>query len=164
MVFVGMNTIAIREATANDSDAVREFLERLSPDARWLRYHSPAPIIRSWMVDAVVRADHEHREALLALDGDRIVGIAEWGRIDEHDRSADVGIVVDECCRRRGIARRLLRRLGANALQHGVDTFETTVLSTNRPTIALTQRVGVDPKFRFEGPTVSVTIPLSPAS
>lgn len=161
---IANDELTFRSARPEDCDAVRAFLERLSPDSRWLRYHAPAPLIRGWMVDAVVKADHEHREALIALMNDTIVGVAEWGRIDTDDPVADVGVVVDECCRRRGIARELLTRLAASGRAHGIETFEATVLSTNRPTIALTQSVAPLRTVTFDGPTIAVTIPLSAAS
>ena len=38
------------------------------------------------MVDAVARADHDKREALLAIVDGEIVGLAEWGRVHAGDR------------------------------------------------------------------------------
>jgi ribosomal protein S18 acetylase RimI-like enzyme len=113
------------------------------------------------MVDAVACADHDHREALVAAAGAEIVGVAEWGRMPESVRIADVAIVVDERYRRRGIARALLRHLAKNGRDNGIDTFVASVLSINRPTIALVQSVAPVRRMTFEGTTVSVEVPLS---
>jgi ribosomal protein S18 acetylase RimI-like enzyme len=153
--------LTIRAACDDDGEDVRAFLESLSPDSRWLRYHSPAPIIRSWMVQAVTDADHQNREALVAIVDGRIVGLAEWGRFGADQSIADVGVVVDDRMRRRGIGRELLRHLAASGRAHGLEAFSASVLSVNRPTIALVQDVAPQRTLSFDGPTVAVHIPLS---
>ena len=160
-VLPGGAHLVIRPACEHDADAVRSFLESLSEDSRWLRYHSPAPIIRSWMVDAVARADHDNREALLAFVDGEIVGLAEWGRVHPDDPTADIGVVVDDRHRRRGIARELMRHLAASGRAHGIETFTASVLSVNRPTIAMVQDVAPQRTITFDGPTVEVQVPLS---
>ena len=160
-VLPGGEHLIVRPACDTDSERVKAFLESLSDDSRWLRYHSPAPIIRSWMVDAVARADHDSREALLAIVDGEIVGLAEWGRVHPDDATADVGVVVDERLRRRGIARELMRHLAASGRARGIETFTASVLSVNRPTIAMVQDVAPQRTLRFDGPTVTVEIPLS---
>lgn len=150
----------IRAATQDDEPAVREFLAGLSEETLRLRYHSGVPVIRSWMVDSVVLADHVLHEALIALHDGRIVGIAEWGRYEPTDETADMAIVVRDDCRRHGIARALLRRLARNARAHGVDTFGSTILSTNRPSLALVHNVAPEKTVTFDGATVDVKIPL----
>jgi ribosomal protein S18 acetylase RimI-like enzyme len=160
-VLAGGEHLVIRPACEHDAARVRAFLESLSADSRWLRYHSPAPLIRSWMVDAVSGADHDNREALLAIVDGRIVGLAEWGRVHPGDATADVGVVVDERLRRRGIARELMRHLAASGRARGIETFTASVLSVNRPTIAMVQDVAPQRTLTFDGPTVEVQIPLS---
>lgn len=157
----GGEALTIRHATDDDADAVRAFLESLSEDSRWLRYHAPVPVVRTWMVDAVTRADHERREALIAEVDGKIVGLAEWGRVEADDAIADVGVVVDDRLRRRGIGRELLRHLAASGREHGIEAFSASVLSVNRPTIALVQDVAPQRTIAFDGPTVAVHIPLS---
>ncbi len=160
-VLSGGEHLVIRPACAPDADRVEAFLESLSDASRWLRYHSPAPIIRSWMVDAIAGADHDNREALLAIVDGEIVGLAEWGRASAGDPTADVGVVVDERLRRRGIARELMRHLAASGRARGIETFTASVLSVNRPTIAMVQDVAPQRTITFDGPTVAVEIPLS---
>ena len=152
--------LEIRAACHEDTESVREFLEHLSEDSRWLRYHSPAPIVRSWMVDAVVGLDHDLREALLAVHDGRVIGVAEWGRITADDPTAHVAIVVDEDFRRRGVARELLRHLAANGRAHGIETFAASVLSVNRPTMALIQEIAPERSKSLDGPVIEVSVPL----
>jgi GNAT superfamily N-acetyltransferase len=157
----GGRRIEIRAAEPADADAVRGFFEGLSEDARWLRFHSPTPIIRPWMVDAVVQTDHVHREALLALYEGRVIGVAEWGRTIPESADAHVAIVVDDGFRRRGVARELMRHLAANGRDHGIEEFTASVLSVNRPTMNLIRNVAPERTTTFDGPVVEVRIPLS---
>lgn len=156
-------TVEIRQATRRDADAVREFLDGLSHDARWLRYHSPVPVVREWMVDAVVANDHRTREALLAIAGGRVVGVAEWGKETPGARDAHVAIVVHDDFRRRGVARELMRHLAASGRAHGIEAFAASVLSVNRPTMNLIQHLAPQRETTFDGSSVEVTIPLEPA-
>jgi len=154
-------SFVIRSATPDDTDEVRAFLEALSRDSRWNRYHAAVPRIRSWMVNAVVGSDHDRHEALLAIDAGRIVGIADvWDALTS-DRAARVAIVVSDDCRRHGIARKLMRRLARRAQQSGIETFSGTILSMNRATVALVQNIAPRRTFSFDGGTIEVRVPLS---
>src|SRR5438067_11306743 len=124
-----------RPADPADATAVRDFLESLSGETRWQRYHRAMPFVKDWMVDDIVRADHVLHASLVAVRDGRVVGVAEWGRFDPDKTTADIAVVVGEDCRRSGIARALMRRLARNARRHGVDTFAGTILTVNRPTI-----------------------------
>lgn len=154
----------IRQATPADSEAVRAFLEHLSEDARWLRFHSPYPVIKSWMVRAMTDIDHSTHEALLAWHEGQVVGVAEWGRNQEEDDVADCAVVVDDDYRRRGVARALMACLTENAREHGIDMFTASVLSVNRPTIALIQNTTRERQISFDGPVLNVAIPLAPTA
>ncbi|HYZ91887.1 MAG TPA: GNAT family N-acetyltransferase [Actinomycetota bacterium] len=156
--------LTIRPARREDSASVTAFFEGLSSEARLLRYHSPVPIVRWWMVEAVTGTDHDRREALLAfLDGD-VVGVAEWGRDpDDHDR-AHVAIVVDDHVRRRGIARELMKRLTVVARVHGIRDFVATVMTINKPVFGLIERMAPVRTSNFDGDAVEVVIPLARAA
>lgn len=153
--------LTIRPATPCDASSVGAFLEGLSSESRLLRYHSPIPVVRWWMVEAVTAADHDQREALLALLDGRVVGVAEWGREPDVDARAHVAIAVDENVRRRGIAQALMRHLGAQARRHGITDFIATVMTVNAPTFGLIDRLAPVRTSRFDGDAVEVVIPLA---
>lgn len=154
--------VTIRAVRPDDASAVRAFLEGLSDESRRLRYHSPVPIVRWWMVEAVTASDHDQREAIIALLDDRVVGVAEWGRDPEAEGRAHVAISVDENLRRRGLAQLLTRRLAAIARQHGIDEFVANVMTVNRPVFGLLDRVAPVRSRRMDGDGVEVVIPLRP--
>ncbi len=155
--------LEIRVATAEDEPDVRAFLEGLSEETLRMRYQTGVPVIRSWMVDSVVRADHNGHEALIARHDGKVVGIAEWGRFAPGGDNADIGVVVRDDCRRHGIARALLNRLARNARSHGIDTSAGSILSMNRASLALVHNVAPTKTLTLDGPTVDVTIPLRSA-
>jgi len=155
--------LEIRVARADDEADVRAFIEGLSADTLRLRYQTGVPVIRSWMVDSVVRADHVSHEALIAVYEGRIAGIAEWGRWQPGDDKADIAVVVRDDCRRHGIARALIRRLARNARARGVEAFAGTILSMNRASIALLQNVATTKTITLDGPVLEATIPLQTA-
>lgn len=156
--------LVIRSVRPSDAEEIAAFLEGLSPESRELRYHSPVPVVRWWMVESVAAADHDQREALVALLGGRVVGVAEWGRDPEVQDRAHVGIAVDESVRRRGIAQTLMRRLGDLAREHGYREFVATVLTVNRPVFKLIERMTPQARRLFDGDEVEVLIPLTAAS
>lgn len=152
--------VTIRAARPDDAEAVRAFLEGLSEESRLLRYHSPVPRVRWWMIEAVTASDHDQRESLIALLGDRVVGLAEWGREPGRTDRAHVAIVVDDGIRRRGIAQALTRRLGSIARQHGIEELVATVMPVNRPMLALIDRIAPERSIRSDGDALEFVIPL----
>jgi len=153
--------LRIRRATAADEAAVRSFLEELSADSRWKRYHNAVPRVMPWMVDPVVRPDHVMHESLLAIHEGRIVGIAEWGRCDPDDTTVDMAIVVSEDCRRHGIARALVRSLARSARRQGIESFSGSILTVNRASVALLRNVARTFVTSFDGGTLDFVAPLS---
>jgi|SRR5581483_1354391 len=155
--------LEIRLATAADEPGVRAFLEGLSDETLRLRYQTSVPMVRAWMVDAVVRPDHVMHEAIVAVHEGSVVGVAEWGRWEPGDTKADIAVVVRDDCRRHGIARALLRRLARNARAHGLETFAGTILSMNRASVALLANVAPTKTVTLDGPVLEATIPLRSA-
>lgn len=155
--------VQIDPADARDAAEIAAFLEGLSPEARWMRYHSPVPIVRKWMVRAVADVDHDVREALLARVDGRIVGVAEWGREQEAPSRAHLAVVVDEAYRRRGIASALITRLTALARAHGITDFVATVMTVNGPALALVERLAPQRAVRWDGAALEMQIPVAAA-
>jgi GNAT superfamily N-acetyltransferase len=154
------NALTIRRTEPADEAAVRGFLEALSVDSRWKRYHNAVPRVMPWMIDPVVRPDHVTHEALVACRGDTIVAIAEWGRTAPDATTADMAVVVSEGCRRHGIARALIRRLARNARAQGIESFSGSILSVNRASMALLFDLGRNVSTKLDGGTVEFSVPL----
>jgi len=95
-----------------------------------------------------LRAVQRHADAavLVALDGDAVVGRLSVAR-DPHPASrhvADLGLMVAESHRRRGIGRALLDACVAWARGAGISKLELHVFPWNEPAIALYDRFGFE--------------------
>lgn len=154
------NRFVIRRAEASDEAAVRAFLESLSADTRWKRYHNAVPRVMPWMIRPIVAPDHVRHDALIAIDRCRIVGVAEWGRTDPNETTADIAVVVADDCRRHGIARALFRRLARGARTQGIKTFSGSILSVNRASMSLLRNVAPAMSTSFDGGTIEFRVPL----
>jgi GNAT superfamily N-acetyltransferase len=91
--------------------------------------------------------DHHHREALIALDGTRCVGVARFARRPEDPHVADVAVTVADDWQRRGLGGALLVRLTRRARAEGLTTFSALIGNENLAARAL---------LRMPGATVTV--------
>lgn len=142
--------IEIRRAEPADATQVVELLHAVSAEPEgWLlgteQAHGVAEERR------YLRAVRRHADAavFVAVDGQLVVGRLSLAR-DPHPASphvADLGLVVADAYRRRGIGRRLLEEAVAWARAAGVTKLELHVFPWNDPAIALYEETG----FRREG-------------
>jgi GNAT superfamily N-acetyltransferase len=155
--------LAFRPIERDDAARLERMFFRLSPTTVYRRFfspiHEPSPKMLRWFTEV----DHDRREALVALDGDEIVGVARYdGRPGSRD--AEIAVTVEDAWQHRGVGRKLARRLAACALDHGFERFIATMLSENREAIGLLRRLSSDARVRFDDGTYSAVAPLSRAS
>jgi L-amino acid N-acyltransferase YncA len=131
--------VTVRPVRATDAYAVRRFLEGLSPDSRYRRFHGPVPRVRAQHLAAIVDVDHRTAESLVAFDGprQRIVGIAQFHRVAGFGDVADAAVMVADDWQGRGLGGCLVDRLATLAADAGITTLEASVQSTNRPAMGL---------------------------
>jgi RimJ/RimL family protein N-acetyltransferase len=138
-------TAIIRKAEAGDAASLVHLAEAVgSEDEGWLiadgRWRSVSEERR--YLKAIRR--HSYSAVLVAESDDRIVGRLSIGR-DTHPASehvADVGLMVADGYRRRGIGRALMEAAEAWALDVGVRKIELHVFPHNAAALALYQRLG----------------------
>src|ERR671928_1931450 len=77
------STVHVRPVRPDDRDALRDFLDGLSMDSRWLRFFGGANIARQ--ADAAADVDYRDRYGVVAIGGpdSRIVAHAEYVALDE---------------------------------------------------------------------------------
>jgi RimJ/RimL family protein N-acetyltransferase len=129
------SSILVRPIKRNDAQAWTDFVSRLSPRTRYLRFQhaisdpaSPEDAVRFCSVDyhdtfafvAEVRREPKRD----------IVAIARYYRLPE-GRSAEVAIVIEDDYQGRGLGTGLLERLADVARQNGIDSFEADVTAEN---------------------------------
>jgi RimJ/RimL family protein N-acetyltransferase len=122
--------LALRPITPDDAEALVAFHCTLSDESIYLRYFTVHPHLTVNELDHFTHVDGSRRVALVAWDGERIVGVGRYDRIGEAPK-AEVAFVITDAYQGRGIATAILRELARIATEHGIDTFVADTLFQN---------------------------------
>lgn len=151
--------LTVRPIEPPDATRLARLFDRCSPTTVYRRFFAPIPRPPRTALLWFATVDHDRREALVALDGDEIVAVARYdSRSDTHE--AEVAVMVEDAWQRHGVGTELLRRLAANARDHGFDRFLATMLPDNRPAVRLLRSLSPDAAVRFEDGGYAATVPL----
>jgi GNAT superfamily N-acetyltransferase len=126
----GNATAVLRRAGSGDREPLRQFLTGLSPLSRQQRFFTGAAPTRERDLD-VLLCDGRPGTAVVATSGPEIVGHAMWAPVTGAPSVGEVGVVVADQHRRRGIGTGLLLAVLADAHRAGVHTLEALVLPSN---------------------------------
>jgi GNAT superfamily N-acetyltransferase len=128
-------TVTFSSVTAEDESAIVDFLIRLSPDSRRLRFFSAAIDLR---VEAhrEMSGDAVDHHGLLARMGVRVVGHAIFVRMPQTAR-AEVAVEVADDLHHLGLATQLMIRLAQAAEERHITQFFAEVLPENRDMLAV---------------------------
>ncbi len=145
--------LTVRPIEIDDVERLERMFGRLSPESVYFRFFSPIPRLSPSTLLRLADVDHWRRDALVALDGDEIVAVARYSEVASSGRSggreAEVALTVEDRWQRRGIGRRLVRRLGALAAARGYHAFAARILPGNRASLALIRRLVPDASVKF---------------
>lgn len=128
---------------STDRVQLRRFFFRLSPETLYRRFHSPITRPEQAQPQRLLDIDHHDREAVVAVVGGEIVGVARYARRPGAD-TAEVAVVVADSWQRQGLATRMLTSLGELALAAGVQRFTLEMQADNRPVLRLVRRLYPD--------------------
>ncbi len=148
------STVHVRPVRPGDREALKTFLERLSPDSRSLRFFSLGVNLdgaAEWAADV----DYDLRFGLVALSGTRqaVVGHATWNRSDTADDRAEVAFEIADAYQGNGLGTLLLAHLAEAAEERGVSVFEAEVLPHNHRMAEVFRQSGFAVRTR-SGPDV----------
>ncbi len=133
--------IATRPVRPDDDELFRRLWPRLSRDTIYRRFHAPLHRLPAESVRRLVEVDHDLREAVVALVGGEVVGVARYDRSPLDPGTAEFAILVEDAWQGFGLGRQLLVELIALAAQRGVHTLTATVQPDNDRVLALIRRV-----------------------
>jgi GNAT superfamily N-acetyltransferase len=154
--------LALRPAGPDDREAVRAFLAGLSPETAYRRFFtgigSPSPML----VRRLVEVDHDRREAVLALLGPQVVGLADCTRLAE-GRTVELGVVVADAWQRLGIGPRLSRAVLDLAVARGASTLRVHALADNSRVVRLLRRQWPEHRPALDEGTLVWDLPLAAA-
>jgi acetyltransferase len=138
-----IGTVMVRPLSLADWDAYLAFGNRIERNDMRLRFAGPVKLDDS-RCRRFLDIDHDHEEALAALDGDgAILGVARLVRTSATE--ADIALIVRSDLKRRGVGTLLLDRLARYAGAVGVGVLTGDVLYENQAMLSLARRAG----FRF---------------
>jgi GNAT superfamily N-acetyltransferase len=132
--------VATRPVRPEDEPGFCRLWQRLSPETIYRRFHAPLhrpPVGAARLVDV----DHDLREALVAVVGDEVVGVARYDRPPADPTTAEVAVVVEDAWQRVGVGRQLLQQLIDVAGRRGVRTLTASVQMDNDRVLALVGRL-----------------------
>ncbi|WP_448608911.1 N-acetyltransferase family protein [Geodermatophilus sp. URMC 60] len=132
--------VTTRPVRPDDAPLFCRLWDRLSPETVYRRFHAP---LRHPPADArrLVEVDHDLREAVVAVVGGEVVGVARYDRSPADPATAEVAVVVEDAWQGVGVGRQLLAELTALAGRRGVRTLHADVQSDNDRVVALVRRL-----------------------
>jgi acetate---CoA ligase (ADP-forming) len=154
------STIHIRPVQPTDQEAIADFLEGLSVEARALRFFS-ASVDLAAEAERFVSVDYHDRYAIVATSGlvQTVVGHAMYTRSDS-DR-AEVAFTVADAMQGHGLGTLMVGHLAEQAADNAIHTFEAEVLPVNHRMIEVFREAGFPVRLRSEPGVVLVEFPTS---
>lgn len=169
--------IEIRPARESDRDAMRDFLAGLSLRTRYLRFFAgvvPAtPAMLRRLTGGATTAGApapggpapgggEHVDALLATEGDMIIGhaMATDTREPSGARVTEIGVVVADARQGRGVGSALTHTLASRAQARGATVLLMDVLAENRTMLTMITSHFPAARHHRSGPYVTIHVPL----
>ena len=134
---------------------------RLSPTTVYRRFHSPLRSLPDDVVRHLVTVDHDLREAVVAVVGGEVIGVARYDRSPVDPATADFAVLVEDGWQGAGVGRQLAVEVTRLAAERGVRTLTADVQADNDPVVGLIRRLLPDSTFTREPDGYAVRSPLS---
>jgi len=112
--------------------ALRAFVQRLSPESRYLRFHGTVTDLSDEQWEYLVSADGWNHVAVVAWVGRKVVGVGRYIRLEQPRDTAEVAFVVADSLQMRGLGSLLRDELVTAATRAGIRTFRAEVMRENR--------------------------------
>jgi len=142
--------------------ALVRFHESLSPATTRSRFFMAHPHLMVTEVTRFTEVDHDDREALVVLDGDReLVAVARFDRLAPGSAVAEVAFVVADSWQHRGIGAAVFAALVGRARELGVTRFVADTLAGNRAMRTVFRHAGYPVTEVVADGVVRVTIELA---
>ena len=143
----------------SDSALVAQMFRLLSAQSIYWRFFSP--ISRPDLLQrSVQQLDHRDREAVGAVVGGQLVGIAQYVR-RPGEKQAQLAIVIVDDWQRQGLGTRMVAALAHRALEEGIDSFAVDIQGDNYGALRLFKRVAPGARLTYSAGVGQGVIPLS---
>jgi len=140
-------TVTIRPIRAEDAARERAFLDELSGESRYLRFHRWVNAPSERLIRFLTEVDYDRHMAFVCVvaagDGERVVGEARY-QINPDGRSCEFGVMIADAWHKTGIAGLLMAALIGAARDRGLATMEGLVLRSNAAMMRFAQGLGFE--------------------
>jgi GNAT superfamily N-acetyltransferase len=154
--------VTTRPVRADDDVRLVRMWPRLSMETIYRRFHSPVRGLPPATVRHLVAVDHDLREALVAVVGDEVVGVARYDRSATDPGEAEFAVLVEDAWQGFGVGRQLLAELAALAARRGVGRLTAIVQMDNDRMVWLIRRLLPGSRLTRDSGIYLVESPLSP--
>ena len=151
--------VQVRQMGPADAGRLVRFHESLSPETTRMRFFVVHPHLSDKEVTRFTTVDHHDREALVALVGDEIIGIARYDRMAAA-RDAEVAFVVADAWQGTGVGSLLLEHLAARARVEGLERFVADTLANNHKMLRVFTDSGLAPTNSWDCGVAHVVMSL----
>jgi len=124
--------VTLRQVRRSDVPALRAFVQALSPESRYLRFHGTVTDLSEAQWKYLVSADGWNHVAVVAWIGRRVVGVGRYIRFEDAPDTAEVSFVVADDLQRRGLGSLLRDELVTAAVRAGIRSFRAELMPENR--------------------------------
>jgi RimJ/RimL family protein N-acetyltransferase len=156
--------VATRPVQPDDEARFLRLWPRLSMETRFRRFHAPVHRLPMSLVHHLVQVDHDAREAIVAVVGGEVVGVARYDRSPTDPTSAEFAIVVEDGWQNAGLGRQLLAELSRTAAARGIRELTATVQADNERMVHLIRRLLPGARFSIDSGVYTVHGPLAPTA
>lgn len=153
--------VTFRAPSVIDTEAVHAFLAGLSANAQYQRFFTGLGSVSPSLVRELVTVS-PRQEVMIATLGPAVIGHAMASKTRDN-QAVELGVVVAEGHRGRGVATRLMRTLIEHAVLAGASRVRLDVLCENLLVLDWVRRSFPDISFERDGHTLTGYAPLSPA-
>jgi RimJ/RimL family protein N-acetyltransferase len=128
--------VCLRSIRPTDELRMREGIEQLSLQSRYLRFFSPQPMPSNAVIQRLIDADGHRHLAWGAIDLDNpehpAIGAVHAVRDDSSSESAEFSVAIVDAYHGQGLARMLIAILLINCRLENIASLDVQVLSENR--------------------------------
>jgi GNAT superfamily N-acetyltransferase len=157
-------TVTTRPIRDDDEARFERLWPRLSPDTRYRRFHAPVRRLPREFVSHLVHVDHDAREAVVAVVGGEVVGVARYDRSPTDPTEAEFAVLVEDDWQNVGVGRQLLTELTRLAADRGVRVLTATVQADNDRMVWLIRRLLPGARFTVDNGVYDIRGPVEPAA
>jgi len=152
--------VQLRPIEPTDGERLVAFHDSLSPETNRLRFFAFRPHLNDRDVTRFTTVDHHDREAIIAMFGDELIGVARYDRVPE-TLDAEVAFVVSDGFQGTGVGSLLLEHLADRARAEGLERLIADTLVENRKMLKVFADSGLHATRTWDSGVAHLVMPLA---